>query len=85
MPEKQASDRRIKNPEQYEALREDGMSKEKAARIANSGREASVKGGKSPKYEKWTVKELKEKAKEVGIEKYSKMNKQELIFSLRNN
>lgn len=75
----------IKNPEQYEALREQGMSKEKAARIANSGREASVKGGKSPKYEDWTKKELQKKAKEVGIEKYSTMNKQELIYALRNN
>lgn len=42
----------IKNPERYEALRQEGMSKEKAARIANSGREASVKGGKHPAYEK---------------------------------
>ena len=84
MPEKKTTGR-IKNPDQYEALREQGMSKEKAARIANSGREASVKGGKSPKYEKWTKKELTDKAKEVGIENYSVMNKQELIYALRNN
>jgi hypothetical protein len=74
----------IKNEEQYEALREKGMSKEKAARIANSGREASVKGGKSPKYEKWTKQELYQKAKEVGIDRRSGMNKQELIEALRN-
>lgn len=74
----------IKNEEQYEALREKGMSKEKAARIANSGREASVKGGKSPKYEKWTKQELYQKAKDVGIDRRSGMNKQELIEALRN-
>lgn len=76
---------RVKNPEQYEALREQGMSQQKAARIANSGREALVKGGKSPRYEEWTKKELIQKAKEVGIENYSTMNKKELIFTLRNN
>ncbi len=76
--------RQIKNPEQYEALRDQGMSKEKAARIANSGREASVKGGKSPKYEDWNKQDLVKKAKEVGIKNYSKMNKDELINALRN-
>ncbi len=76
---------RIKNRDQYEALREQGMSKEKAARIANSGRESSVKGGKSPKYEDWTKKELIEQARKVGIQNYSKLNKEELIYALRNN
>lgn len=45
---------RIKNRDQYEALCEQGASKEKAARIAHSGREPSVKGGKNPKYKDWT-------------------------------
>lgn len=80
-----SKNRRIKNPEQYEALRKKGMSKEKAARIVNAGKSASVKGGKSPKYEDWTKKDLLEKAKEVGIEHYSRMNKQALIDALRNN
>lgn len=75
----------IKNPKQYEALREQGMSKEKAARIANAGRPASVKVGKSPSYEEWSKKDLLSKAKEVGIENYSQMNKKELIHALRNN
>lgn len=74
----------IKNERQYEALREQGMSKEKAARISNAGREASVKGGKSKKYEEWTKSDLLEKAREIGIDNRSKMNKQELIDALRN-
>lgn len=84
MPKQKRSDR-VKNPEQYEALLRQGMSKEKAARIANSGREASVKGGKSQKYETWTKKELVDKAREIGIEGYSRMKKKDLIYTLRNN
>lgn len=74
----------IKDEEQYEALREQGMSKEKAARIANSDKSSSKKGGKSKKYEKWTKDELYEKAEEVGIEGRSKMDKDDLIEALRN-
>lgn len=74
----------VKNDEQYETLREQGMSKEKAARIANSSNESSKKGGKQKKYEKWTKDELYKKAGEVGIEGRSKMNKDELIDALRN-
>lgn len=74
----------IKDEEQYEKLRDQGMSKEKAARIANSGKSSSKKGGKHKKYEKWTKEELYEKAEEVGIEGRSKMNKEDLIKSLRN-
>lgn len=36
----------IKNDEQYEKLRDKGMSKEKAARIANDS-QSGVKGGKA--------------------------------------
>ncbi len=74
----------IKNDEQYEKLREKGMSKEKAARIANadSGK-AGRKGGTSPKYEEWNKDQLYDKAKEVGIEGRSKMDKKELIQALR--
>jgi hypothetical protein len=75
---------RIKNEEQYEALREKGYSKEKSARIANTPN-AGKKGGKSEAYEKWTKDELYEQAKKVGIEGRSKMNKKELIKALRNN
>lgn len=50
MPDKRPS---IKNEEQYEALKDRGMSKERAARIANSpgassrGRKKSGSGGSS--------------------------------------
>lgn len=75
----------VKDKDQYEALRDQGASKEKAARIANSDtRRTARKGGHSAPYEEWTVEELYEKATEVGIEGRSDMNKNELIFSLRN-
>ena len=72
----------IKNDEQYEALRDDGMSKEKAARIANSPG-ASERGGQASPYEEWTKSELYERAQEVGIDGRSSMSKSELISALR--
>ena len=75
----------IKDDEQYEALREQGASKEKAARIANSdSHETGKKGGESPAYEEWTVDDLHERAAEIGIEGRSAMDKDELIDALRN-
>jgi hypothetical protein len=73
----------IKNDKQYEALRRQGASQEKAARIANSSN-ASQKGGRGAKYEDRSKEELYQKAKEVGIEGRSKMSKSELIDALRN-
>lgn len=74
----------IKDDEQYEALREEGMSKEKAARIANTPRsEAGRRGGESSPYEEWTKDELYERAKEIDIEGRSDMAKDELIEALR--
>lgn len=73
----------IKNDEQYEELREQGYSKEKSARIANT-ENAGVRGGKANKYEERTKKELYKKAKEIGIDGRSEMNKEELIEALRN-
>jgi hypothetical protein len=74
----------IKDEDQYESLRGEGMSKEKAARIANTGREeAGERGGSSPKYEEWLKDDLYEKAQEVGIESRSEMDKDELIDALR--
>lgn len=74
----------IKNDRQYESLREDGMSKEKAARIANSNsHRTGRKGGQAAKYEEWTKDRLYDKAQEVDIEGRSKMSKQELIKALR--
>lgn len=75
----------IKDDEQYEALRSQGMSKEKAARIANTDRTTAAKrGGESPPYEDWTKDELIERAREIGIEGRSTMDKNELIDALRN-
>ncbi|AGA79673.1 DUF7218 family protein [Echinicola vietnamensis] len=74
----------IKNDEQYEALRDQGMSKSKAARIANSP-DAGEKGGKSQPYEEWTKEALYDQAQKVDIQGRSSMNKDELIHALRNN
>lgn len=72
----------IKDDEQYEALRDDGMSKEKAARIANTS-DASKRGGELSPYEDWTKDELYERAQEVGVDGRSSMSKSELISALR--
>ncbi len=87
MPERENPS--LKDPELYEKLRDQGASKEKAARISNAaaaqGRSAiGKKGGESGSYDDWTVPELKKKAKELGITGYSKQKKTELIDSLRN-
>ena len=78
----------VKNDEQYEAMRDEGMSKE-AARIANAnaqggGNRASEKGGHAATYEDRTKDELLDKARQVGIEGRSDMSKDELIDALRN-
>lgn len=75
----------IQDDAQYERLREQGASKEKAARIANTDRQlAGHRGGKSPKYEEWTKGDLYDRAKQIGIDGRSRMSKQELIDALRN-
>jgi hypothetical protein len=75
----------IKDDEQYEALRKQGASKEKAARIANTDRSAAgQRGGESGSYEDWDVEDLRDRAGEIGIEGRSDMNKGELIDALRN-
>ena len=88
MPEKKSPGPSVKDPELYERLREEGNSKEKAARIANaaassSRSEVGKKGGGSPAYEEWTVEELRERASELEIEGRSSMDKGELIDALR--
>lgn len=77
----------IKDDEKYEALLDKGMSKEKAARIANASANGdmspSKKGGKAPPYEEWTKEELYERAQEIGIDGRSNMDKDALIDALR--
>jgi hypothetical protein len=77
----------VKDDRLYEDLREEGASKEKAARIANAkaaGEDVSRKGGEAENYEDRTKEELEERAAEIGIERRSKMSKDELIDALRN-
>jgi hypothetical protein len=81
----------IKKPEVYEALRAQGASPEKAARISNAqakygtkGENApSTKGGKSPDYEEWRRDDLYAKAREIGISGLSRSSKSDIIHALR--
>ena len=79
----------VKDPEMYEALRDDGASKEKAARISNAAANTSrkavgAKGGRSGDYEDWTKRDLAKRAREIGIDGRSTMSKAELVKALRN-
>lgn len=78
----------VKDDETYEALRDEGASKEKAARIANASANQSRsavgrRGGKAANYEDQTVEELRKRAAELDIEGRSSMTKAELIDALR--
>ncbi len=78
----------LKDQELYEKLRDEGNSKEKAARISNAaakkGRsEVGKKGGESGSYDDWTVADLKQRAKELDLTGYSDKRKDELIEMLR--
>ena len=89
MPGARSRQSSLKDPELYEKLRDEGASKEKAARVSNAaaarGRSAvGRKGGKSGDYDDWTVDHLRRRAGEIGIEGRSKMNKAELVKALRN-
>jgi hypothetical protein len=85
MPGKRSPGPHVKDKEQYEALRRQGESKEKAARIANASRsKAGKRGGRSPRYEEWGKDDLYQKARKVGISGRSRMSKGELIDALRN-
>ena len=79
----------LKDPELYEKLRDEGNSKQKAARISNAaakeGRsKIGERGGESGDYEDWTVPKLRSRAKELGLKGYSGKNKSALIDSIRN-
>lgn len=79
----------VKDAELYEALRREGNSKEKSARIANaaaasSRSEVGHKGATATDYEDRTKEELLQRARELDIQGRSKMSKAELIDALRN-
>lgn len=89
MPARKTPGPQIKDAEQYEALRDEGMSKEKAARISNAsaaeGRsKVAARGGHGENYDDRTKAELMDRAREIGIDGRSKMTKAELIDALRN-
>ncbi len=79
----------VKDEAQYDAIRRSGASKGKAARIANDSASSSRsttgrKGGYSPGYEDWSKADLMTRAREIGIDGRSSMNKGQLINALRN-
>jgi hypothetical protein len=79
----------VKDDDTYEALRREGNSKEKSARIANAAANTSrssvgKRGGSSPSYDDWTKDDLVKRARELEIEGRSSMSKTELIDALRN-
>ena len=89
MPGKKKPGPSVKDDKVYEAIRDQGGSKEKAARIANasaaSGRSSvGKKGGKSGSYDDWKVEDLRKRAKELGMSGYSGKKKSELVSMLRN-
>ena len=68
MPGKKKPGPSVKDDKVYEAVRDEGGSKEKAARIANAsaarGRSSvGKKGGKSGSYDDWKVEDLRKRAR----------------------
>ena len=79
----------VKDKKLYERLRDEGNSKQKAARIANTAAKSSrrtvgKRGGSSGSYEDWSKADLYKRAKEIGIEGRSSMSKGQLVKALRN-
>jgi hypothetical protein len=78
----------LKDPKLYEDLRQQGDSKEKAARISNAvardgSRAVGERGGLAGSYDDWTVAKLRSRAKELGLRGYWRKTKSELIAQLR--
>ena len=88
MPARKDHGASIGDDELYEKVREQGASKEKAARISNAAANTSRsavgrKGGRSGDYDDWTKADLMKRAREIGIDGRSSMSKAELIDALR--
>ncbi|MGK6320370.1 DUF7218 family protein [Sphingomonas sp. DT-204] len=73
----------IKDDKLYDKLRDEGESKEKAARIANAKAGHSL-DHRSTHLEDRSKEDLYDEAKEIGIDGRSKMDKKELIDAIRN-
>ena len=89
MPARRDHGASIGDDELYEKVRDQGGSKEKAARIANAAANTSRsavgrKGGKAGSYDDWTVDKLRKRAGELDIQGRSRMNKKQLVNALRN-
>ncbi|MCT1829215.1 Rho termination factor N-terminal domain-containing protein [Brevibacterium luteolum] len=87
-PDRKTPGPSVKDDEMYEALRREGNSKEKSARIANAAAQDSrsdvgERGGHADSYEDWTVDQLRKRAAELDIAGRSEMNKDDLIAALR--
>ncbi|MBC2777981.1 DUF7218 family protein [Parasphingopyxis marina] len=72
----------VKDDENYDALREEGASKEKAARIANAQANDNVRP-RGTRLEERSKDDLYEEARKIGIEGRSEMDKEELIEAIR--
>ena len=88
MPGKKKPGPSVKDDEVYEAIRDEGGSKEKAARIANASANSSREkvgrqGGQAGSYDDWTVQDLRKRAKELGLSGYSGKKKSDLVAMLR--
>ena len=89
MPGRKTPGPSVKDEKTYEAVRRQGASKEKAARIANASagqgkKRVSRRGGKASAYEDMSKQELYDRARKVGIDGRSSMAKSDLISALRN-
>lgn len=73
---------RIKDDALYEALRRDGASAEKAARIANAKAAGTLRHD-STRLPDRTRAELYEEAKRIGIRGRSAMSKAQLVAAIR--
>ena len=78
----------VKDQKMYESLRDEGASKEKAARISNAAAASSRskvgrKGGHAQDYDDMTKDQLMQRARDIGIKGRSTMSKSQLISALR--